>query len=181
MTIIEGLRRLLVGCIAPSMKTTARLALILSSLLLCVTVSARAENLGEILERAELGALTGTWVDEDSNGEAVTVTYTWRIRNHVLGLSVKSPEMRSEAMIAVDPRSGDVVHASANDEGGIGQGKWAEENGVATLTLKVVNADQEKMTLKITHRIVDNKQLVVGMKEADSSEGEEITLVRKAE
>jgi hypothetical protein len=178
---IVVLRRLLVGCIARPMKTSTRLALILSSLLLCVTVSARAENLGEILERAELGALAGTWVDEDSNGEAISLTYTWRIENYVLALSVKRPNNNSEAMIAVDPKTGEVVHVTANEKGGMGRGKWAEENGVATLTLKFANLGKEEMTLKITHRIVDNKQLVVGLKNVETDEGGEMILVRKSE
>jgi hypothetical protein len=175
------------------MITNTRLAIILSSLLLCVTVSVRAENLGEILERAELGALVGTWVDEDSNGEAISLTYAWRIENYVLAwsvkrpssdsvaLSVKRPNNNSEAMIAVDPKTGEVVHVTANEKGGMGRGKWVEENGVATLNLKVANAEKEEMAFKITHRIVDNKQLVVGLKNVEADEGGEMILVRKAE
>jgi len=181
VAIIVGLCHLLGGCIARAMITNTRLAIILSSLLLCVTVSVRAENLGEILERAELGALVGTWVDEDSNGEAISLTYAWRIENYVLALSVKRPNNNSEAMIAVDPKTGEVVHVTANEKGGMGRGKWVEENGVATLILKVANAEKEEMALKITHRIVDNKQLVVGIKNVETDEGGEMILVRKAE
>ena len=181
VVIIVGLRHLLVGCTARAMITNTRLAIILSSLLLCVTVSVRAENLGEILERAELGALVGTWVDEDSNGEAISLTYAWRIENYVLALSVKRPNNNSEAMIAVDPKTGEVVHVTANEKGGMGRGKWVEENGVATLNLKVANAEKEEMAFKITHRIVDNKQLVVGLKNVEADEGGEMILVRKAE
>ena len=35
--------------------------------------------------------------------------------------------------------------------------------------------------LKITHQIVDNKQLVVGLRNVEPDEGGEMTLVRKAE
>ena len=84
-------------------------------------------------------------------------------------------------MIAVDPRTGEVVHVTANEKGGMGRGKWAEEDGVATLTLTTVNADKEETTVKITHQIVDNKQLVVGLRNVETDEGGEMTLVRKAE
>ena len=176
-----GLRHLLVGGIAHLMKFSIRLSLILLPMLLCTAFSARAETLGEILESAELGALIGTWVDQDSNGEAISLTYAWRIENHVLSLSVKRPSNNSEAMIAVDPRTGEVVHVTANEKGGMGRGKWAEEDGVATLTLTTVNADKEETTVKITHQIVDNKQLVVGLRNVETDEGGEMTLVRKAE
>ena len=176
-----GLHHLLVGGIAHLMKFSIRLSLILLPMLLCAAFSARAETLGEILESAELGALIGTWVDQDSNGEAISLTYTWRIENHVLSLSVKRPSNNSEAMIAVDPRTGEVVHVTANEKGGMGRGKWAEEDGVATLTLTTVNADKEEMTVKITHQIVDNKQLVVGLRNVETDEGGKMTLVRKAE
>ena len=151
------------------------------SLLLAPLHVARAETLGEILESAELGALIGTWVDEDSNGGAISLTYYWGLENHVLGLSVKMPDNNSEAMIAVNPEDGEVVHVTANDKGGMGMGQWADENGVATLTLTTVNADSEETTVKITHQIVDNRKLVVGFKDVGTGEGGEMTLVRKSE
>ena len=168
-------------CTARVMKNSTSLILVLCTMLFCPALSSRAETLGEILESAELGALIGTWVDEDSNGEALSLTYTWRIENHVLGLSVKMADNNSEAMIAVNPENGEVVHVTANEKGGMGMGKWADENGVATLTLTTVNADKEETAVKITHQIVDNKQLVVGLKNVETGEGGEMTLVRKSE
>ena len=158
-----------------------RTILTIAFALLTVSFSARAENLAEILEQAELGALIGTWVDEDSNGEAISITYAWRVPSHALGMSVKTADRNTEALIAVDPKSGEVVHHSVDSKGGMGRGKWAEEDGVATLTLQLVNDEQEEMTLKITHAIIDNKKLVIGLKNADTDEGGEVTLVRKAE
>lgn len=163
------------------MKNTFFFLMVGLSLLLAPLHVARAETLGEILESAELGALIGTWVDEDSNGGAISLTYSWRLENHVLGLSVKMPDNNSEAMIAVNPEDGEVVHVTANDKGGMGMGKWADENGVATLTLTTVNADSEETTVKITHQIVDNRKLVVGFKDVGTGEGGEMTLVRKSE
>lgn len=163
------------------MKNTIFFLMVGLSLLLAPLHVSRAETLGEILESAELGALIGTWVDEDSNGGAISLTYSWRLENHVLGLSVKMPDNNSEAMIAVNPEDGEVVHVTANDKGGMGMGKWADENGVATLTLTTVNADSEETTVKITHQIVDNRKLVVGFKDVGTGEGGEMTLVRKSE
>lgn len=161
------------------MKIRSLLLTVVSSLL--TLTAATADNLGEILEKAELGALIGTWVDEDSNGEAITVSYTWRLKGHALAMSVKTPNRSSEALLGVDPKSGAVVHASVDDKGGVGHGSWAEEDGVATLTLKVVNAEKKETKLKVTQKIVDNKKLVIGFKNAETDEGGEVILVRKAE
>ena len=98
-----------------------------------------------------------------------------------LSANEEKNEGNSEAMIAVDPKTGEVIHTTHDDKGGSGQGKWAEENDVATLTLTVIDSEKKETNLRITHKIVDNKQLVVGMKRADNDEGGEITLVRKAE
>ena len=142
---------------------------------------ARAQNLGELLEEVELGAIIGTWVDEDTKGEAVTVTYSWRIENHALALSVKSPNGNSEALIAVDPANGEILHLSVDDKGRMTKGKWSEEGGLAVLDIARVDADGETVELQITHKLVDNSDLVVGMTNADTGEGGEFTLVRKPE
>ncbi len=163
------------------MKTCSLLTALCSLAAFTLVPAAGADTLAEKLEEVGLGALIGTWVDPDSNGDQITVTYTWRVKDHALGMSVKTPNRTSEALIGLDPRTGEVIHTTHDDKGGSGQGKWAEENDVATLTLTVIDSEKKETNLRITHKIVDNKQLVVGMKRADNDEGGEITLVRKAE
>ncbi|MFM1561314.1 MAG: hypothetical protein ACKJSK_18545 [Roseibacillus sp.] len=163
------------------MKTCSLLTALCSLAAFTLVPVAGADTLAEKLEEVGLGALIGTWVDPDSNGDQITVTYTWRVKDHALGMSVKTPNRTSEALIGLDPKTGEVIHTTHDDKGGSGQGKWAEENDVATLTLTVIDSEKKETLLKITHKIVDNKQLVVGMKRADNDEGGEITLVRKAE
>ncbi|MFP6855939.1 MAG: hypothetical protein VCA73_01600 [Roseibacillus sp.] len=163
------------------MKTCSLLTALCSLAAFTLVPAAGADTLAEKLEEVGLGALIGTWVDPDSNGDQITVTYTWRVKDHALGMSVKTPNRTSEALIGLDPRTGEVIHTTHDDKGGSGGGKWAEENDVATLTLTVIDSEKKETLLKITHKIVDNKQLVVGMKRADNDEGGEITLVRKAE
>ena len=162
------------------MKYSTLFALVLSSMVLLSGTSSRAENLAEILESGGLGTLIGTWVDQDTNGQALSLTYTWRIKDQVLGLSIKMPGDSSEALIAVDPESGEVMHVSADENGGVGMGQWAEENGVAMLTLKTVDSDEKKETVKVSHQI-ENDKLNVGLKNVTTGDEGEITLVRKSE
>ncbi|HBM76693.1 MAG TPA: hypothetical protein DD438_01175 [Verrucomicrobiales bacterium] len=162
------------------MKHSTLFALVLSSMVLLSGTSSRAENLAEILESGGLGTLIGTWVDQDTNGQALSLTYTWRIKDQVLGLSIKMPGDSSEALIAVDPESGEVMHVSADENGGVGMGQWAEENGVAMLTLKTVDSDKKKETVKVSHQI-ENDKLNVGLQNVTTGDEGEITLVRKSE
>ncbi len=163
------------------MKPYSLLACLVCSLSAVALVPLRADTLGEILEDAKLSAIIGTWVDQESKGEKITMTYAWRIKDHALGLSVMTENRTSEALIGVNPKTGEVVHTSVDSKGGAGIGTWKEKDGVATLTLLVSNAEGEEIKLKITQQLRDdNKQLVVGMKNAETEEGGEGTLVRKA-
>ena len=168
------------GCNRFVMKNSTLFALVLSAMFLISGASSRAENLAEILESAGLGTLIGTWVDQDTNGQAISLTYTWRIEDRVLGLSIKVPGDNSEGLIAVDPESGEVMHVSADENGGVGMGQWAEENGVATLTLKTVDSDKKEETVKVSHQI-ENGKLIVGLKNVTSGDEGKITLVRRSE
>ena len=162
------------------MKNSTFLALVLSSMFLLSGTSSRADNLAEILESGGLGTLIGTWVDQDTNGRALSLTYTWRINDRVLGLSIKTPGDDSESLIALDPESGEVMHVSADENGGVGMGQWAEENGVATLTLKTVDSDKTEETVKVTHQI-ENGKLIVGLNNVTTGDEGKIILVRRSE
>ncbi len=163
------------------MKMSLSLAILCALLVSAFAPSLRAGNLAEILEESELGSLIGTWVDEDSNGEGITITYTWQVKDHALGMSVRTPNRTSVALIGIDPKSGEVIHTTLDSKGGAGRGTWGEEDGVATLTLTVSDAEKKETKLKITHKIVDNKRLEIGMKNVENDQGGEVTLVRKAE
>ena len=168
------------GCNRVPMKNSTILAFVLSTVFLISGTSSRAENLSEILESAGLGTLIGTWVDQDTNGQAISLTYTWRIKDRVLGLSIKMPGDNSEGLIAVDPESGEVIHVSADENGGVGRGQWAEESGVATLTLKTVDSDKTEETVKVSHQI-ENGKLIVGLKNVSTGDEGKIALVRRSE
>jgi hypothetical protein len=163
------------------MKARSLFHVVIASLLVLSTVSGRAENLGELLEQVGLGAIVGTWVDEDTQGENATVTYAWRIQNHALALSVKSQNGQSEALIGIDPASKEVLHVGIDEQGRLTKGKWSERDGLAVLDLVRIDGNGEELKLQLTHKIIDNKQLVIGMKNVATDEGGEFTLVRKPE
>ncbi len=74
-----------------------------------------------------------------------------------------------------------MIHTTLDSKGGAGRGTWGEEEGVATLTLTVIDAEKKETKRKITHKIVDNKRLEIGMKNVEKDQGGEVALVRKAE
>ena len=140
--------------------------------------TARAEHLGKKLEAAGLAGIIGTWVDEGSGGEEVTLTYTWRVENHALSITVKAPDGETEALIGVDPASGEIKHVAFNSRGGFSLGQWVNQDDVPTLKVKTTNSDGDSRDIEVTHKIVDGK-LMVGMKNPETDEGGELTMVRK--
>ena len=90
------------------MKTCSFLTALCSLAAFTLGPAAGADTLAEKLEEVGLGALIGTWVDPDSNGDQISVTYTWRVKDHALGMSVKTPNRTSEALIGLDPKTGEV-------------------------------------------------------------------------
>ena len=68
----------------------------------------------------------------------------------------------------------------ADENGGVGMGQWADEGGVATLTLKSVDSDKKEETVKVSHQI-ENGKLIVGLKNVTTGDEGKITLVRRSE
>lgn len=151
------------------------------SVMLLSSPATRGESLADLMEQVGLGALIGTWVDADTGGEMVTVTYSWKIKNHALALSVKSQNGNSEAMIALDPATEEVIHIGVDDEGRMSKGKWSSDNGLAVLEVARFSGAGADRKIRISHKIVGNKELVVGMTNASTGESGEFSLVRKAE
>jgi hypothetical protein len=159
--------------------TSPFLAAVLAALLLATPSASRAaDSLGAKMREARADRILGTWVDEDTGGEVVRVTYAWRIADHALAISFKSPHRESEALVGIDPKSGDVAHVAIDSEGGAAIGKWTGEGESAILELKRTAPDGSESTVRISQRFEGDDRLVVEMSSA-SGEGGSVVLVRK--
>ena len=63
----------------PSWLAAMTLAVILSG-----APSARAESLGDLLREHRWHLIIGTWVDEDTRGGTIKVTYAWKFKDQLI-------------------------------------------------------------------------------------------------
>lgn len=153
---------------------------LLAALFAAASISAlpAAESLGEMIRGAGHGAIVGTWVDEASGGQAVKVTYDWKIKDHALTSTVVTGERISTALIGIDPETGDVLHTGYDNRGGTIAGRWDGDDKSAILEATYIDSEQTERSFVITHTFISEDKLRVTMRPADSEGGTEITLVR---
>ena len=145
-----------------------------------LTSPAQGEDLGGALESVNWKDIIGTWVDSESKGERVTLSYSWKFENKVIEVNSKMGELKSVSLMVFNPESEEVFMAGGNNKGGGSMGKWSIDNGDAVLDLSYIRSDGEKGKMKIRHHRVDKDTIkVTGSSGDDSGEGFTITLVRK--
>lgn len=109
-----------------------------------------AETLQDKLDAAGWGGIIGTWVDADSGGSGIKISYQWKIDKHVIEVTSTMRERQSVALMGVNGKTGDVFHMGADDQGTSSLGKWeVEDNGDAVLGIQYTTADGTEGTLNI--------------------------------
>lgn len=140
------------------------------------SLSKAAEPLGEQLRATGWTRLIGTWVDENTGGQAMKTTFSWRMHDHVIENLTESNDNQTIALIAVNATSEETFHIAADNEGGTSKGEWTWNADAAELQIKGISADAAETNLKITLKPVDDSTLEVFVN--DQSEPS-LTLVRQ--
>jgi hypothetical protein len=139
-------------------------------------VSYSAEsNLGEILRQSRCDGIVGTWVDEETNGKAVTTNYKWRFKDRVLEIATELKELKTVAWMGRNSQTGDVFHLGADNQGGSSIGNWRFADGEATLEVAFVTGEGQEAGMIIRHRLKDENTMVVGI---EAEETITFTMVR---
>ena len=137
--------------------------------------SAAAENLGDLLRQTGWDRILGTWVDQDTNGDTVKITYAWKFKDRVVEVNSKAGKLETVGLIGVNAKTGDVHHLGADNQGGGSIGKWRVEDGDAVLELAFVSGDGKEGGMKIRQHLKDNDTLVLTV---EAPEPITLTLVR---
>ena len=131
---------------------TIRIAcLTLTCLLALSTTEVRAaEKLSDILREHKWDAVIGTWVDAETKGKGMTTTYAWKIEDRTVEITTKygaeSGVRETVALMAVNAKTGQVVHMGADSDGGTSLGEWkVEDNGDAVLGIVFTGATFRKV------------------------------------
>lgn len=62
--------------------------------------------------------ILGTWVDEDTNGDSVKITYAWRFEDRVVEVTSKTGKLETVGLVGVNAKTGEVHHLGADNQGG---------------------------------------------------------------
>lgn len=139
---------------------------------------APGKDLGDVLRKSGWDRIVGTWVDADTRGGEVKAVYAWKFENKVVEVTSTTRERETTALMALHPKTGDVVHVGADDQGGGSTGKWKIEDGDAVLEVKYVTADGDEGEVSFRHHFEGEDTLVVTI-EGESGESYTVTLVRE--
>ncbi len=167
------------------MKKICKTVTIIALCLACATMfiatpsTARGESLGELLESGGFGWIIGTWVDKESGGEQLKVSYTWRLKKNAIAVKYSTSDSSGEGMIAFDAQNEKIVHASANDKGGVSVGSWDDDGGKAVLNLRQTSAEGEVTEIRFVHENVNADTMKVSIINAEGEEVGSIELARK--
>ena len=142
------------------MKITAFAALA-ATLTLGVCTPTFADDLGTELRKSGWDRIIGTWVDPETKGTQHKVTYAWKYKDTVIEIVNRGREKETTALMGRNPKSGEVFHVAADNQGGSSIGKWRVENGEAVLGLLFVTGTGEEGGLEIRHTLVDDNTMRV--------------------
>jgi hypothetical protein len=123
--------------------------------------NATAADLGTALRESGWDRIIGTWVDPETKGTRHKVTYQWRYKDKLIEIINREAEKETTALMGRNPKSGEVFHVAADNEGGSSIGKWTIENGEAVLGLLFVTGTGEEGGLEIRHKLEDADTMLV--------------------
>lgn len=130
-----------------------------------------ADSLGEVLREKGLESFVASWGDKATNGDAVKVSYEWKLERHAISVKVEMNDRRVEGMIFLDPKTRGITHIATDTNGGVTAGTWTIEEDRVVLKFTYTDRNGETKKGAIAHAKVDADTLRVKMhKVSDSDE-----------
>ena len=141
-------------------------AFLVALLLVTSSQGSAAEMLSDILRDVKWDGIIGTWVDAETNGKAVKKTYAWKIEDRAVEITTTYGDLLGGqelvALMAVNAKTGKVVHMGADSNSGTSLGEWkVEDNGDAVLGLIFIGGDGEEGTLSIRQHREDKDTMTL--------------------
>lgn len=139
-----------------TMKTAALILALLA--FTPATLTLRAETLAEMAAAAGTDWMIGSWATEDGN---VSISYTWKLDKHAVGVAFKMGDREAEGMIALKPGTKDVIYHAVDNRGGVTSGKWQGFHDNPTLFSTLTRADGTETKMAVEHIKTDADTMTV--------------------
>ena len=106
--------------------------------------------------------LIGTWVDRDSKGDALKITYDWKVKDRIIEHTSVDSQNESHALIGVNRANGLVYHVGGDRNGASFTGNWeADTNGDSLLKLNIESENGGKHSLTVRYHFNNQDQLTL--------------------
>lgn len=143
-----------------------------------LTQSVQGADLAEALEHVKWKGIVGTWVDSETKGERVKISYVWKFENKLIEVNSKMGDTESVSLMGFNPETEEVFLMGGNSKGGASLGKWKMDGEDAVLELTYVDAEGEKGSMAFKHHQVDNDTIEISGTNGEGGETFTLTVVR---
>lgn len=143
-----------------------------------LTQSVQGADLAEALEHVKWKGIVGTWVDSETKGERVKISYVWKFENKLIEVNSKMGDTESVSLMGFNPETEEVFLMGGNSKGGASLGKWEMDGEDAVLELTFVDAEGEKGSMAFKHHQVDNDTIEISGTNGEGGETFTLTVVR---
>ena len=122
-----------------------------------------AETLGNVLKESKWDGIIGTWVDPETKGQNMKVTYAWKVKDHAILVTGTAFGTNSVAIMGRSAKDGTVFHAGAGSKGTSVLGKWDFKDREAILGLGFVSGEGVEGVMQIRYTLKDKNTVVVSI------------------
>lgn len=143
-----------------------------------LTGPTQGADLKEALEHAKWSGIVGIWVDSETKGERVKISYAWKFKDKLIEVNSKMGETKSVSLMGFNPEKEEVFMMGGNSKGGGSLGKWSLDGSDAILELGYISADGDKGEMTIKHHWVDKDTIEVTGTTEEGGDSFSLTLVR---
>ena len=126
-------------------------------------VTSYAETLGDVLKESKWDGIIGTWVDPETKGQNMKVTYAWKVKDHAILVTGTAFGTNSVAIMGRSAKDGTVFHVGADSKGTSVLGKWEVKEGEAILGLGFVSGEGVEGVMQIRYTMKDENTVVVSL------------------
>ncbi|MEC8333497.1 MAG: hypothetical protein VXZ83_05160 [Verrucomicrobiota bacterium] len=132
-------------------------------LLLSSSSNTFAFDLDTKLSESGWDRIIGTWEDIRTSGSEISLDYQWLYKNKVIKIISREGKKETTALMALNPKSGDVFSMATDNQGGSSVGKWEISKDQAVLGILFVTGEGKEGALEITHKLENDDTMYVSL------------------
>ena len=143
-----------------------KLLTLFAALGLAVLPQAQA-SLADRIAEAQAEWIGGTW-EADIDGNKVTLTYKWAIKDHVLASHFKSNDTETYSLISLNNETDEVEQTGYDNKGKKQTGSWGPKDDMPMLTLTSKDDNGNTNSMGVAFRRIDQDNIEVQIYRVDA-------------